>query len=155
MSLTDRFKNVNEQKFVNITSNLKSKVNYSTLEEIISTIDNTSIWDSSAKKNLRGNLSMMMIEYKKLSSNINYLYDVALKVKEYNELATEVENLLAQKKRLESSKWIYTYINGIQHKSVNPETQKEINRLKIEISKKKSELRAIHQKIRTSQSYMK
>lgn len=77
-----KFQNVNSNQFVSITTKIKNNINYNSEKEIISSIDNNSIWDSEAKKNLRGNLSMFILEYQKLSKNISYLSDIAIKVKE-------------------------------------------------------------------------
>lgn len=150
-----KFQNVNSNQFVSITTKIKNNINYNSEKEIISSIDNNSIWDSEAKKNLRGNLSMFILEYQKLSKNIFYLSDIAIKVKEYNELANQIEILTNNKKQLESMKWIYTYINGIEHKSINPDIAREINRLRIEISNKKIQLRKILIEIKNLNSKIK
>ncbi len=150
-----KFQNINSNQFVSITNKIKNNINYNSEKEIILSIDNNSIWDSEAKKNLKGNLSMFILEYQKLSKNISYLSDIAIKVKEYNELANQIEILTNNKKQLESMKWIYTYINGIEYKSVNPDIAREINRLRIEISNKKIRLRKILIEIKNLNSKIK
>ena len=150
-----KFKNVNGNSFISASTSLLNNINYSNEQNIISSIDNESIWSCNSKKNLRGNLAMFMIEYQKLQKNVEYLTDASKKVKKYNDIAEEIERLKLVKKQLESLKYMDVEINGVFTREINYDIVQEINRVSIEISNKMSQLTSLFADIKSLISRIK
>lgn len=102
------FENVNVTSLRNALNQCKNSINHSTTDELIESISNTSVWQSSAQNTLKKALTKLDNErYKDLENKIDKYLELVDYIEKYKTLEQENKDLQKQYQNL-SSRLYYT-----------------------------------------------
>lgn len=136
------FENVNVSSLRNALTQCKNSINHNTTDELINSISNASVWQTSAQTTLKSALTKISNErYKNLENKINSYFDIVSYIEKYQNL--QKENVSLEKQYSSLSKRLYYTVRTEKHtrrvKDTNVERQMLNVRKKINDNKEEME----------------
>lgn len=136
------FENVNVSSLRNALTQCKNSINHNTTDELINSISNASVWQTSAQTTLKSALTKISNErYKNLENKINSYFDIVSYIEKYQNL--QKENVPLEKQYSSLSKRLYYTVRTEKHtrrvKDTNVERQMLNVRKKINDNKEEME----------------
>ena len=88
------FENINVTSLRSALTQCKNTINYTRTSELINSISNTSVWQSSSQKKLKNALTKLETErYKNLEDKINLYLNIVSYIEKYKNLQSENQSL--------------------------------------------------------------
>lgn len=155
------FENVNPTSLRNALQSCKNTINHSISDELITSLDNNSVWESDAKKNLSDALETLShTHYKALEGKIDdylkatgYIETYQAKERENKNMRSQLNSLYPRLYRTEERSSTWTDMFGYQHTHTWTETVKDygvesqINSLNNRIYSNKNEMESLKNKV--------